>query len=77
MIINKMQNFMLISDFTSVEIIEKKCTWKKLLAENFSKLWIEKSASSKFLHFTSTAYNLVWIYYNKKYNKDRIYSDPE
>jgi hypothetical protein len=36
------------ADFKFVEIIGKKCTWKKLLAENFA---IEKSANSKFLQF--------------------------
>jgi hypothetical protein len=32
-------------------VIGNKCTWKKLLAENVSKLAIEKSAKSKYLHF--------------------------
>ncbi len=45
------------TDFKSVEIIGNKCTWKKLLAENFSKFVIEKSGNSKFGHFFACNFN--------------------
>jgi hypothetical protein len=62
--LSKKANF--YADFKSVEVTGNKCTWKKLLAENFGKLVIEKSANSKFLLFTSLAQHisessLVWI----------------
>jgi hypothetical protein len=41
-----------------VEVIGNKSTWKKLLAENFSKLVKEKSANSKFRDFIAFNFSI-------------------
>jgi hypothetical protein len=43
----KTKNEKFYADFKSVELIGNKCTCKKLLAKNFSKLVIEKGTNSK------------------------------
>ncbi len=46
-----LNNAKFYADFNYVEIIGNKCIRRKLLAENFSKLVIEKRANSKFRDF--------------------------
>ncbi len=41
------KNAKFYADFKTVELIGSKCTCKKLLVENFSKLVIENSTNSK------------------------------